>query len=229
MTIHSASTHNFRFPERSRHMKVFVLGLCSFVVPAFATNAACPQITTVAQMLANFGCQTNDQNFTSVSTTVSTPAPVVTPIYTNTNPTNLAASLFSSPSLNASTLLSPSQVTQPPATVISPSTLFQPTVSTSSLSTLAFQSSSYSNLSSTVVAATYGNLAIPFQYLESLALGQNPTYSPTYTVLTTNSSAASPLTGDAPETSSIAMIGSGLVLLSVFASLSRKRRKISAE
>src|SRR5271170_7135472 len=46
-------------------MKSFTIGLCLVVMPAFASNASCPQSSLYSSLI---GCQTFDSLFTSNST-----------------------------------------------------------------------------------------------------------------------------------------------------------------
>jgi hypothetical protein len=185
-------------------MKILMIGLCSVVVPVFASNASCPTVTSIAQLTGAAGCQTFDTNFGTVSSSdVSTPEP---------SSSDLASSLSVSSYANVYASLTPTT-----ESTVEPS-------STASLASLAFEAFSSTSVimptsSSQPVYVPETTLSltssvIPYTYLETL-LGETQSF--------VGDSFAPDALG-APETGSIAMIGSGLIGLGLFANSTRRRR-----
>lgn len=173
-------------------MKKFVFGLCAFLIPAFGSNTACPQLTPSASGL---GCSSVDSTFVSVSTSTISYSPDLSVVSTETPS-------YSSAMIPALTY---SSVVEPTITVL-------PSEGTSSASLSAVSVLTSGSYPAGLLSSS--PIALPSQFLESLLNGSS--LSPT--------NSFSPSAVGAPEASSVAMIGTGLLILSLAAASSRKRR-----
>jgi hypothetical protein len=194
-------------------MKSLIFGFCVVVIPAFSSNTSCPQ---GGQLSSIVGCQTFDSMLTNVSSSSSlvspsneVPAISVMPgtspfsdLLVSPAPSTVSPSAdTSAPSLPSSSMFSAPSFSQD--IVIPPSSSFE-TLPTISLS---------SGLGSSLGASLpLGSVILPNQFNIGLPIGVGVTPS-------------DPFTGaafDSPEASSIAMIGAGLIFLSLTA---RKRKR----
>jgi hypothetical protein len=202
--------------ERTQNMKFIVLGLCLTVIPGFASTSSCPQ----EQYSSLVGCQAFDSLLASISTgSVAT---------TSDDPTNFASSLFTPES------------TSQPVVVVPPSSVM-PSINTLSL---LDESSTTSQLNANSLLTSFPQVSITSPSTSSLAnellMAQIPLSTlviPTVylnetqgiTVGSTSFSFTDPFVDSdpsVPETGSIAMIGSGLVFLSLVATTTRRRRRL---
>jgi hypothetical protein len=181
-------------------MKYIVLGLCLTVIPGFASTSSCPQ----EQYSSLVGCQAFDSLLASISTgSVAT---------TSDDPTNFASSLFTptsqpvivesltAPTISSNSLL-PGYSTVPQVSITSPDT---------------------SSLANELMMAQVplSSLVIPTGYLNST---QGFTLGSTGFTFTDPIGNSDP---SVPETGSIAMIGSGLIVLSLVATTTRRRIRL---
>jgi hypothetical protein len=197
-----------------KKMKKLLLGLSIAALPAFASNAACPQL----QATSLIGCQALDSMLTSLSGSSLSGgyvSPTVAPV------TDLAASLMLPTSVSQPVVV-PAVVSAPtgydPLSILRNSALTtvsslafpQPTPVTTP--TPIYSNQYYSAPQVSVVSAvtnsfggsqiSLSSLVMPYQYLGLI--------SPTFQSPTVGNFA-----GTAPETSSIAMMGAGLLLLGI--------------
>src|ERR1700722_3619678 len=190
-------------------MKSLILGLCVIVIPAFSSNTSCPQ---GGQLSSVVGCQVFDSmlanvSSTSLSSSEEAPAVSVTP----------AASAFSE--LLVSPLQAPTAGTVPSSAVsfsapsFSEDIVIPPSSSFQSIPTTTFTSSLGTSLAT---GGSLGSIILPSQFNVSLPFGVG--VSPGV-----NSIGNADPSG-VPEASSVAMIGAGLVILSLAA---RKRQRVS--
>jgi hypothetical protein len=201
-------------------MKNLIFGLCVVVVPAFSSNTSCPQ---GGQLSSIVGCQTFDSmlaNVSSSSSLVSPEVPAITVIPSTSTFSDLlvtpAPSTVSpavdtvAPTISSSSMFSAPLFSQD--IVIPPSTSFE------SLPTTSFTSGLSSSLGMGQVPL--GSVILPSQFNVGLPIGIGVTPIGT----------SDPFTGDAlgtPEASSVAMIGAGLICLSLISTAARKRKRSS--
>ena len=195
-------------------MKFIVLGLCLSVIPAFGTTSSCS-----TQYSSLVGCQAMDSLLASISNgSVSTTADETT---------NFAASLLApAPSIQPIVPASTYAVTLPESLMNTAST---PSLSPDSL----FGYNPYPQVSVSVPSSTslanqlvmdqipLSSLIFPTEFLnlsQGLAPGAN---SFNFLGPLVNSDPS------VPETGSIAMIGSGLIFLSLVSTVSRWRKRLS--
>ena len=198
-------------------MKFIVLGLCLTIIPAFATTSSCPQ----TQYSSLVGCQAFDSLLASTSD-----SSVVTSV---DDPTNFAASLLAPaptvqplpvvpPSSSLSTSTNPLSLLNNAYTItnISPAALISP--SPSPQVSVASSSTSLAN-QLLLDQVSLSSLVFPTVYLN---VSQGLTPSPN------SFDFAGPFSADpgVPETGSIAMIGSGLIFLSLVSMMGRKRNRL---
>jgi hypothetical protein len=197
-------------------MKFIVLGLCFSVIPAFGTTSSCSQ-----QYSSLVGCQAMDSLLASISD-----GSVVT---TSQDSFNFAASLLTP---------APTIPVVPPASILSsspsPISLMENTASTPSLSPDSlFGYNPYPQVSVSVPNSTslanqlvmdqipLSSLIVPTEFLN---LSQGLASDPTSFNFFGTSFNADP---SVPETGSIAMIGSGLIFLSILSTVGRWRKRLS--
>jgi hypothetical protein len=184
-------------------MKILVLGLCSVVIPAFATNSSCPPVTSI-QVSAAVGCQALDSGFANIASSPSPAAPQL-------DETSFASSLFPAVSMNSLVT-----VTSPTIGIESSDLV----ANTGTLSALAFEAtppSAITQQNTFSIASAFPEVEVSLSgFVLPSAFLQNPA---------SQDFLEDSFGSDLPEADSIGLIGSGLVCLSLVANVTRKRKK----
>jgi hypothetical protein len=196
-------------------MKSLILALFVIVIPAFSSTTSCPQGGPLSSVV---GCQTFDSMLTSVSiaplpaSADDVPTVSVMPATSSFSELLVSPAQVSvSPVADTIPLSIPSSTDIFPAPSISQDIFIPPSSSFESLPTSTFTS----GLSSSLVMGQVplASVVLPSQFNVGLPVGVG----------------LDPI-GDAlgaPEASSVAMIGSGLIFLSLVSTAVRKRKRRS--
>jgi hypothetical protein len=201
-------------------MKSLIFGLCVIVIPAFSSTTSCPQ---GGQLSSVVGCQTFDMMLANVSSSsLASPSDEV-PAISVMPSTSPFSELLVSPVASA---VSPAVETFVPS--IPPSSMFSapsvsqdivipPPSSFESLPTISFNSGLSNSLGMGQVSL--GSVILPSQFNIGLPIG----------IGVTPGSLFDPVTDalGAPEASSVAMIGAGLIFLSLLSTAARKKKRAS--
>jgi len=193
--------------ERTQNMKYIVLGLCLTVIPGFASTSSCPQ----EQYSSLVGCQAFDSLLASISTgSVAT---------TSDDATNFASSLFTPQSTSLPVVVVPSSTVMPTSTALS--LLDESLPGYSSVPQVSITSPDTSLANELLMAQMpLSSLVVPTGYLnetQGITVGSTTNFTFTDPSVSTDPSV--------PETSSVAMMGSGLVALSLVTTVARRRRQ----
>jgi hypothetical protein len=167
-------------------MKLIMLGLCSVVIPAFASTSSCPVYSS------SLGCPVMDANFLSVSAYTVSSSEAVIP----------------ATSVNEAALPDVSAIDFPTVNVSEADLASVPEIGSDPMSSSIGQQVVYyaSSLSSSV-----GLLEMPESLMDPPGMSLDNSVDTVDTIT--------------PETSSVAMIGSGLIALSLLANSTRKMRR----
>jgi hypothetical protein len=203
--------------ERTQNMKFIVLGLCLTVIPGFASTSSCPQ----EQYSSLVGCQAFDSLLASIS-----PGSVV-----SDDPTNFASSLFTPEPTSQPVVVVPPSSVMPSTNALSllDESSTTPQLNANSLLTsipqVSITSPDTSSLANELLMAQIplSTLVVPTGYLNEIQGNTLGSTSFSFTDPFVNSDPPSSV----PETGSIAMIGSGLVVLSLVATATRRRRRLN--
>ena len=201
-------------------MKFIVLGLF-VIIPAFASTSSCPQ----TQYSSQVGCQAMDSLLASISSgSVAT---------SSDDTSNFAASLFTPESTSESVAVVPPSATIPAST--DPISLLDNSYTASSLTSTVNAESLLGYNPSPQISVTEPSTSLANELVmdqvslstvivptEFLNLSQGLVVNPS------SYNFVGPFDSDpgVPETGSIAMIGSGLMILSLVSTMNRRKRRL---
>jgi hypothetical protein len=224
-------------------MKIIALSFCSVIIPAFATNSSCPQ--SASQKASSVGCEALETNFTNVSRaslSAGSSLGAVSPETTSSGAIHVTVGELGSTAADALDVVTPAAGSSTTSSTSPTTAKAQASAASNSwmiptqyLNQLAGESQGTSGSSLPTVPGTIpsggtepegslpvptfvlqpqgslGSWIIPAAYLESLGvtvnMGSDP-FDPG---------------GATPEANSIALIGSGLIFLSLIAGFTRKK------
>jgi hypothetical protein len=193
-------------------MKSLIFGLCVIVIPAFSSNTSCPQ---GGQLSLIVGCQTFDSMLANVSSSSLASPSYEVPAVSVMPGISPFSELLVSPVPSAVSPAASSSIFSAPS--FSPDIFIPPPSFFESLPAISFTTGLSNSLGMGQVSL--GSVILPSQFIIGLPVG----------IGVTPGSLFDPIVGDvgAPEASSVAMIGTGLIFLSLVSTAARKRKRAS--